>query len=182
MRCSVCKSSQGYGCCCGRFVPAPNESCAPSPNRVKTVCVMSSRSCCCRPRVCRKSARCEPSPCTTSIRSCGGGRCCGGCGKPGQICTSSPRICNSLAHSSRGRSPCAPRCPPQPSCSISGCRSFYSGPNNCRRYLHVILFKFFIMESHSDEWKLSQSWKGWFNFQSLRMRFHSFTVKFILKF
>ncbi|KYN14837.1 Cysteine and glycine-rich protein 2, partial [Trachymyrmex cornetzi] len=131
---NVWRSSQGYGCCCGRLVPAPNESCAPSPDRVKTVCVMPSRSCCCRPRVCRKSARCEPSPCTTSIRSCGGGRCCGGCGKPGQICTSSsPRICNSPAHSSRGRSPCAPRCPPQPSCSISGCRSFCSGPNNCRR-------------------------------------------------
>ncbi|KAG5325801.1 CSRP2 protein, partial [Pseudoatta argentina] len=129
----VWRSSQGYGCCCGRLVPAPNESCAPSPDRVKTVCVMPSRSCCCRPRVCRKSARCEPSPCTTTIRSCGGGRCCGGCGKPGQICTSSPRIYNSPAHSSCGRSPCASRCPPQPSCSISGCRSFCSEPNNCRR-------------------------------------------------
>ncbi|KYQ52954.1 hypothetical protein ALC60_07680 [Trachymyrmex zeteki] len=130
---SVWRSSQGYGCCCGRFVPVPNESCAPSPDRVKTMCVMPSRSCCCRPQVYRKSARCEPPPCTTNIRSCGGDRCCGGCGKPGQICASSPRICNSPANSSRGRSPCAPRCLPQPPCSISGCRSFCSGPNNCRR-------------------------------------------------
>ncbi|XP_071554035.1 uncharacterized protein [Temnothorax nylanderi] len=131
----VWRSSQDYGCCCGRLAPEPNESCAPSPDRARIGCVVPSRSCCRCPRVCKKAARCEPPPCTTDVRSCGGGGCCGGCGKPGQICTPSPRICNSPAHSSRGRSPCAPRYPSPFPCSISDYRGCCCtcGPNNCRR-------------------------------------------------
>ncbi|XP_039315311.1 uncharacterized protein LOC105196742 [Solenopsis invicta] len=129
---SVWRSSQDYDCRCEGLVPKLNESYAPSPDRGKTVCVVPlSRSCCRCPRVCKKTARCEPPPCTTCVRSCDGGGCCGGgCGKPGQICMPSPRICNSPVYSSRGKSPCALRCPPQSSCSISGC---CSRPNNCRR-------------------------------------------------
>lgn len=114
----------------------PNESCAPSPDRAKIGCVVPSRSCCRCPRVCKKVARCEPSSCTTDVRSCGGGRCCGGCGKPGQICTPSPKICSSPAHSLRGRSPCAPRCPSQFPCAISACKGCCSGSHNCNRCEH----------------------------------------------
>lgn len=131
-RCRVWRSSQDYGCCCGRLVPELNESCVSSLDRAKIGCVVPSRFCCRCPRVCKKAARCETPPCTMNVRSCGGGGCCG-CGKPSQICTPSPRICNSPAHSSRAKSPCAPRYPLQCPCSVSGCRDCCSGSNRCGR-------------------------------------------------
>ncbi|XP_025074574.1 uncharacterized protein LOC105429261 [Pogonomyrmex barbatus] len=121
------RSSQDYGCCCGRLMPEPNESCASTPDRVKTVCAVPSHFCCRCPRVCRKATRCEPPPCVTSVRSYGG------CGKVTQICTPSPRICNSSAYSSRRKSPCAPRCPSQSPCPIGSCRGCCSGSYNCGR-------------------------------------------------
>ncbi|XP_011866948.1 PREDICTED: keratin-associated protein 5-5-like [Vollenhovia emeryi] len=127
---SVWRSSRDHGCCCGGL--ALNDSCAPSPDKVRIGCVVPSRSRCRCPRVCKKAVRCEPPPCTTDVRSCGGSGCCGGYGTPGQICAPSPRICNSPAHSSRGRSCCASRCAPQPPCSIGGCRGCCGG-SNCGR-------------------------------------------------
>lgn len=120
-RCDI-SIRRSYGCCCGGFVLESNELCASNAN-AKAVCTMPSR-CCCHPRVGKKSAKCETPPCMTDVRSCSGSRCCGcRCEKPGQICISSPRICSSPAHSSRGRSPCAPRCLSQSPCPSRGCCS-----------------------------------------------------------
>ncbi|XP_070168797.1 uncharacterized protein [Polyergus mexicanus] len=121
---------KNYGCRCGGFVPESNESCASNAN-TKAACTVPSH-CCCRPRVCMKTANGETPPCTTDIRSCGGGRCCGSrCReKPGQICIPSPRMCNSPAHSLRGRSPCASHRPLQSSCPS---RDYCTGAFECAR-------------------------------------------------
>ncbi|XP_029154722.1 uncharacterized protein LOC114927834, partial [Nylanderia fulva] len=127
------------GCCCGarenirrsyggcwEGFSQLNESCASNPNVKAASCTMSSRCWCRCPRVCKKAAKCETPPCTTDVRSCSGGRCCGGgcrCEKPGQICISSPKICRSPARASRGKSPCASRCPSQSPCPSRGCCS-----------------------------------------------------------
>ncbi|XP_072760471.1 uncharacterized protein, partial [Anoplolepis gracilipes] len=128
---------RSYGCCCGGFVPEPNESCASNANAK-----VPSRCCCHCFRVCKKAAKCETSLCTTDIQSCGG-RCCGSgcsCEKPSQICIPSPRICSLPAHSSRGRSPCAPRCPSQSPCPSRGCcsRVFECARSNSPRCRSII--------------------------------------------
>ncbi|GAB1859120.1 Cysteine and glycine-rich protein 2 [Camponotus japonicus] len=120
---------RSYGCCCGGFVSEPNEPCASNAN-AKTACIVPSR-CCCRLRVCKKLAKCETPPCMTDVQSCSGSRYCGcRCEKPGQICISPPKICSSPAHSSRGRSPCAPHCLSQSPCLSRGC---CSGAFECAR-------------------------------------------------
>lgn len=121
---------RSYGCCCGEFVSEPNEPCASNAN-AKTACIVPSRCCCRCLRVCKKLAKCETPPCMTDVQSCSGSRCCGcRCEKPGQICISPPKICSSPAHSSRGRSPCAPRCLPQSLCLSRSC---CSGAFECAR-------------------------------------------------
>nr|XP_012230223.1 PREDICTED: keratin-associated protein 5-4-like [Linepithema humile]XP_012230224.1 PREDICTED: keratin-associated protein 5-4-like [Linepithema humile] len=121
---SVRRSLQDHGCC-GGSTPGPNESCAFSSDAQN--CAV--RCCYHCPQICKKAARCDAPSCAIDVQSCGG---CRG-RKPGQICTAPPRTYNSPAHSSRGRSPCAPRCPLPSSCPASSCGSCCSGIYECGR-------------------------------------------------